>query len=52
MAETSNAKKSSFIPGKKYTFLGISHPTTNPWVRWGLPIAAGLVSGLVFWLLG
>ncbi len=51
MAETSNAKKSSFIPGKKYIFLGISLQTTNPWVRWGLPIAVGLAIGLIFWLL-
>ncbi len=51
MAEISDAKESSISPGKKYPILGISRMTTNPWARWGLPIASGLVIGLVFWFL-
>ncbi len=47
MAETSNAKESSFSPGKKYPLLGISYSSANPWIRWGLPIASGLVVVLV-----
>ena len=41
------AGQSSFSEGKKYSILGISVQTTNPWVRWGMPIATGLVVILV-----
>ena len=41
------AGQSSFNEGKKYSLLGISQLTANPWVRWGVPIAVGLVVVLV-----
>ena len=49
MANTPNTQESSFSPGKKHPLLGISYPTANPWIRWGLPIASGLVAVLVLW---
>ena len=39
--------QSSFSEGKKYSILGVSERTTNPWVRWGMPIATGLAVVLV-----
>lgn len=42
------AGQSSFSEGNKYSILGISQRTTNPWVRWGVPIVTGLVVVLVF----
>ena len=51
MAETSDAKKSSFSPGKKLPLLGIFDLNKNPWVRWGLPIATGMVAVLAYWFL-
>lgn len=51
MAESPDAKPSSFSPGKKFPLLGINLQTTNRWVRWGLPIATGLVGVLVLWYL-
>ena len=45
------AGQSSFDEGKKYSILGVSQRATNPWVRWGMPIATGLVVVLVFWAL-
>ncbi len=41
------AGQSSFSEGKKYSILGVSERTTNPWVRWGMPIATGLAVVLV-----
>ncbi len=41
------ASRLSFSEGKKYSILGVSQRTTNPWVRWGLPIATGLAVALV-----
>ena len=37
------AGQSSFSEGKKYSILGVSLQTANPWVRWGMPIATGLI---------
>ncbi len=45
------AGQSSFSEGKKYSILGVSLRTMNPWVRWGMPIATGLVVVLVLWAL-
>ncbi len=45
------AGQSSFSEGKKYSILGVSHRSTNPWVRWGMPIATGLAVVLVLWAL-
>ena len=45
------AGPSSFSEGKKYSILGVSHRSTNPWVRWGMPIATGLAIVLVLWAL-
>ena len=42
------AGQSSFSEGKKYSILGVSLRTMNPWVRWGAPIATGLVVVLIF----
>ena len=41
------AGRSSFSEGKKYSILGVSQRTTNPWVRWGMPIGTGLAVVLV-----
>ena len=41
------SEQSSFSEGKKYPILGVSYRTMNPWVRWGMPIATGLVVVLV-----
>ncbi len=41
------AGQSSFSEGKKYSILGVSLRTMNSWVRWGMPIATGLVVVLV-----
>ncbi len=45
------ARQSSFSEGKKYSILGVSLRTTNPWVRWGMPIATGLVVVLALFAL-
>ena len=45
------AGQSSVSEGKKYSILGVSLRTMNPWVRWGMPIATGLVVVLVLWAL-
>ncbi len=41
------AGRSSFSEGEKYPVLGVSQRIMNPWVRWGMPIATGLVVVLV-----
>lgn len=38
---------SDFSPGKRLPVLGITIQTANPWVRWGLPIGAGLLITLI-----
>ena len=37
----------NFVPGKKLPTLGISVKSSNSWIRWGLPIAIGLVIALI-----
>lgn len=51
MAKPSSAEESTFAPGKKYSLLGVSHTTSNPWIRWGLPLASGLIGALILWLI-
>jgi hypothetical protein len=51
MAETADIKEPAFVAGKKYPLIGVSVQTTNPWLRWGLPIATGLAVALVAWML-
>ncbi len=51
MAETADIKDPAFVAGKKYPLIGVSVLTTNPWMRWGLPVAAGLAGAFVAWLL-
>lgn len=41
---------SNFVPGKKLTTLGISTPTKSAWVRWGLPVATGLIAALWYFI--
>ena len=36
-----------FQPGDKLPTLGVSDPTSNPVIRWALPIATGLAIALV-----
>ena len=40
-------EKSPFVPGKKYPLVGVSLQITNPWIRWGMPVANGLVVGII-----
>jgi hypothetical protein len=51
MSETSDTKQTSFSPGEKLPILGIDLQNATGWVRWGLPIAAGLTGVLVLWYL-
>ncbi len=51
MSDTFNTKQPSFKPGKKLPILGIYLQTRNRWIRWGLPIAAGLTGALIIWYL-
>ena len=37
----------NFAPGKKFPTLGIFDKSSNSWIRWGVPIAIGLVIALV-----
>ncbi len=51
MTKMADTKESPFLPGKKFPLLGVSLQTTIPWIRWGLPIATGLVVDIIVWLL-
>ena len=41
------AENPNFKPGHKYSILGIEMADTRRWVRWGLPVAAGLTAAMV-----
>ena len=41
------AENPNFRPGHKYSILGIEMADTRRWVRWGLPVAAGLTAAMV-----
>lgn len=43
----------SFEPGKNLPLLGMDMKTSSRWVRWGLPVATGLVVAgvLALWYL-
>ena len=43
-------EKSPFVPGKKYPLVGVSLQISSPLIRWGLPVANGLVVGFIVWL--
>ena len=53
MSEMYKTGQSSFTPGKKLPLLGMEMQISSRWLRWGLPVATGLLvaGALCLWYL-